>query len=295
MDPQSAFSMVEDGLSSPIEDVAMKTQMDQRARTAPHVATRPLTYAFTLVELLVVIAIIAILAGMLLPALSGSKEAGRRIVCINHLRQLDLSLSMYADDNDGRYPARQVPFWMTRLHPYYQDVRLLVCPTDTPKSAAVVPETSWAAPAADPGTPAVPADAAAEAAAKAPRSYVINGWNDYFEATLSAADFANYMSHDWPAGMPETAIGQPADTITFGEKLSELTHKHMDLLDGNGDDTSKLEDGRHSRGGGGSASGGSVYAFADGSVRFVRYGKALAPVNMWAVTDKWRANAVVSK
>jgi prepilin-type N-terminal cleavage/methylation domain-containing protein len=274
----------------------MKTTMDQSAQISITPAIRVVKEAFTLVELLVVIAIIAILAGMLLPALSGSKEAGRRIVCINHLRQLDLSLSMYADDNDGRYPARQVPFWMTRLHPYYQDVRLLVCPTDT-KTASVSPELPWAVPAAEanPGTPVTPATPAAEAAAKAPRSYVINGWNDYFEAALSPADFATYMAHAWPAGMPESAIAEPADTITFGEKLSELTHKHMDLLDGNGDDTSKLEDGRHSRGGGSSASGGSVYAFADGSVRFLRYGKALAPVNMWAVTDKWRANAVVSK
>jgi prepilin-type processing-associated H-X9-DG protein len=69
----------------------------------------------------------------------------------------------------------------------------------------------------------------------------------------------------------------------------------MDLLDGDGDDTSKLEDGRHSRGGGSSASGGSVFAFADGNVRFLRYGKALSPVNMWAVTDKWRRSAVPPK
>jgi prepilin-type N-terminal cleavage/methylation domain-containing protein len=287
--------MVEDRLSSPMEDVVMKTRMDQRARTTPNVPLSPLRQAFTLVELLVVIAIIAILASMLLPALSGSKEAGRRIVCINHLRQLDVSISMYADDNDGRYPARQVPFWMTRLHPYYQDVRLLVCPTDSPTIASVAPEAPWAVPAADAGTPATPSNAAAEAAAKAPRSYVINGWNDYFEATLPAADFATYMSHDWPAGMPESAIAEPTETITFGEKLSELTHKHMDLLDGDGDDTSKLENGRHSRGGGGAASGGSVFAFADGSVRYLRYGRALAPINLWAVTEKWRANAVVSK
>jgi prepilin-type N-terminal cleavage/methylation domain-containing protein len=58
--------------------------------------------AFTLIELLVVVAIIAVLMGLLMPALRAAREHGQRAVCLSNLRQLTAAWIMYADDNDGK-------------------------------------------------------------------------------------------------------------------------------------------------------------------------------------------------
>ena len=64
-------------------------------------ARKPIQHGFTLVELLVVIAVIAILAALLLPALTRSKSAAKRIQCVSNLRQLGLATQMYWAENNG--------------------------------------------------------------------------------------------------------------------------------------------------------------------------------------------------
>lgn len=77
-----------------------------RAGTSTHQSRRRRAAgAFTLVELLVVVAVIALLVGLLLPALSRAREQGRLMVCLNNARDITMAANSYATDHDGRWPV----------------------------------------------------------------------------------------------------------------------------------------------------------------------------------------------
>lgn len=241
---------------------------------------RGLPRGFTLTELLVVIAIIALLAALLLPALARTKESGRRAACAQNLRQLALSLTLYANDNQDVLPLPQQTsgHWPVQLQGNYGATHLLLCPSDIETLRMQVP----------------PRLASADLA---PRSYVINAFADYYFTLLGQTNSSPaWTSTPSYLRMKLSAIGHPGETILFGEKASSSKAFEANLFEAPIQSyLNELAENRHNNPPGAPKAGGSNYPMADGHMQYLRWGEGTCPINLWAVTDYWRTYAALCR
>ena len=245
-----------------------------RASRSPAVTASPRA-AFTLIELLTVIGIIGILASMLLPSLGRAKESARRIACVSQERQLGMALTMYSGENNGYFPPRIFTNrWPTTLLPHYQDIRLLKCPSD-----------KWAR-----ATTNAAAGGGSRPAESCARTYVFNGFNDYYRSQLGREGMPGFrQSGNGEVIIKESNIPEPSTTVAFGERdnrpgAAPQYHMDFDAMD----DLTGLNQTLHGNATTTGRGGGSNYTMVDGHVDFYKYGKTFNPINLWAVTPEER-------
>ena len=207
---------------------------------------------FTLIELLVVVAIIGILTAILLPVFASVREKGRRTACLSNMKQIELAMTAYTQDNEGFFPPLSTTGadWAGEIYPYVQAKDVFRCPTiQVPPSIEVLPPVfdatnlskGYAMNAglsdAAIGTTVV-FSGVAGARVQFPATTVALGEFAYFNAPVAPGNNGVNIGHEADLAAPETERNLAPGDNFIGPPGGE----------------------RHS--------GGSVYAFVDGHVHW---------------------------